>query len=84
MSIPYEILSALEDRYLPSEIVEMLCNIDKEDIREYAVENWICPLCFNGLEIRTWKEPRNEHFGMRVSEEMSELVCCYCNWIEND
>lgn len=83
MSILYELLSALEDRYLPSEIVEILSNLDKDDIRDYAVENMICPLCFNGLEVVTWKESRNEHFGKPVEEEMCELVCS-CGWTEND
>jgi hypothetical protein len=30
----YEVISILEDRYLPEEIVEMLDNIEKEDIKD--------------------------------------------------
>ena len=84
MSI-YEIKENLEDHnYSPSEIIEMLSNITKEDIEEYAKEHFICPKCYGDLKLITYYEPRSEHFGMPVSEEMSELVCEECGWIDSN
>ncbi len=85
MSI-YEIKENLEDHnYSPSEIVEILSNINKEDIEEYAKENFVCPKCYGDLKLITYYEPRSEHFGMPVSEEMSELVCeNECGWVDNE
>jgi len=80
----YEIKEKLEDYYSISEIIEILSNITKEDIEEYAKENFVCPKCYGDLKLITYYEPRSEHFGMPVSEEMSELVCEECGWIDSN
>lgn len=77
----YEVISILEDRYLPEEIVEMLDNIEKEDIKDYAVKNMICPKCYGELVERRWEEDRGECFGKPVIEEISEVLCENCGWV---
>ena len=81
MSI-YEVTSILEDRYLISEIVEFLSNIEKEDIRDYAIKNMVCPICYSNLVIRNYWESRGECFGFPCREEMNELLCENCDWID--
>ena len=77
----YELTSILEDRYLPEEIVEFLSNIEKEDIRDYALKNMVCPKCYGDLVERSYKEDR-EHFGFPCKEEINEILCENCGWID--
>lgn len=81
MSI-HELTSILEDRYLPSEIVELLNNIDKDDLENYAVKNMICPKCCGNLMIHSWRESKGKYFGVPCYEEMTELICEVCDWVE--
>jgi hypothetical protein len=84
MSI-YEIKEKLEDYYSVAEIIELLSNIDKEEIEEYAKEHFICPKCFGDLKLITYYESRGEHFGFPATEEMSKLVCeNECGWVDNE
>lgn len=80
----YELISILEqENYTPLEIVELLKNIDKNDLDDYAVKNMICPICNGDLVTRSWWESRGECFGFPSREEMSQLVCQSCNWVES-
>jgi len=80
MSI-YELTSILEDRYLPEEIVEMLDDIEKDDIKDYAVKNMVCPKCYGELVEKSWEDDR-EHFGFPCKKEMREILCENCDWID--
>ena len=59
-----DIFDMLEERFTPSEIVEMLkCNEDEID--NYALKNHICPSCYCELLVSTWED--------------TELICEGCN-----
>lgn len=79
-----ELISLLEGQLSPEEIVELLNFVlhnyydSKEELSEFALEHNICPKCASPLMIKTWYEPRGEHFGHPCKEAMSELYCEYC------
>jgi ribosomal protein S27AE len=75
-----DLTDILEGSFSPSEIVEMLDNISKYDIENYAVKNNTCPRCYSELSTRNWKENRGECHGFPSYENMSELVCQRCHW----
>lgn len=77
MTVIRELVEVLEERYTLSEIVELLSDFDKEDLQNFAIQNNICPKCFDILTVHKWKEP-SEHFGFPCREEMSELICVGC------
>ena len=75
----YDLINILEiNNYSPLEIVELLNNIDRNDIEDYAIENGICPKCLSEVVIHVWKEARGEAWGVPVEEEMSEFLCEGC------
>jgi len=78
MSNTKELTIILEERYSPSDIVELLDGFSKEDLDEYALDNRVCPRCFSELKVHTWNESRGEQFGFPTEEEMSELRCEGC------
>jgi hypothetical protein len=78
MTVIQELVEVLEERYTLSEIVEMLCDIDKQDIEDYAIGHNVCPRCYSQLELHTWKEARGDYFGSPAFEEMGEIYCLCC------
>lgn len=76
----YDLIEMLEEHdYSTSEIVELLMDIDKTKVEDYAVSKWICPRCFSDLKVHTYKETR-EAWGRPVEEEMSEIYCRNCGY----
>jgi len=78
-----ELIDILEEKYLPSEVVKELKNLDlssfeEEQLREYALNHDLCYECGGDLILHTWKENRNEFWGFPCFEEMSELKCQDC------
>jgi hypothetical protein len=41
----------------------------------------ICPKCYGELVERRWEEDRGECFGKPVIEEISEVLCENCGWV---
>ena len=82
----YDLIDLLEDKLTPAEIVELLNEVfhdfkeSKEELKEYAIGNNICPMCTTQLSVYSWKEDRGEHFGFPAFEEMTELRCPECGW----
>jgi len=73
-----EIIEILEERFSPSEIIEILNDISDEKIEDYAIKNDICVRCGSGLVVHRWKEDRGEFQGFPCFEDMSELCCENC------
>ena len=78
-----ELIDILEEKYLPSEVVKELKNLDlssfeEECVREYALNHDICYECSGELIWHTWNEDRGEFWGSRCYEQMSELKCRDC------
>jgi rubrerythrin len=67
-----------EENYSPSEIVEILSSIDRNDVEEYALQHMICPRCYSRLEIHIWDESRGEYWGFPARETMAEYYCPGC------
>ncbi len=84
-----DLISYLEDKLSPAEIVELLNEViyydeeSKETLRKYAIDNNICPMCASTLSLLKWREDRGEHFGFPAYENMSELYCPECGWKED-
>ena len=81
----YDIINALDNMMSPSEVVETL-NLafrhykrSLQQIKQYALDNNICPKCTCELEVHTWIEDRGECHGYPTKEYMSEKVCPNCN-----
>lgn len=74
-----ELLEYLRERYSVNEIVELLNDFDEEYLKDYAIDNDICPRCGGDLYLHRWDESRGEHFGFPCKEPMSELKCESCS-----
>lgn len=72
------LINILEETYTPAEIIEMLNSIDKIDIENYALDNYICPICCGELIVHKYKERRPDYWGSPAYEEMCDLVCERC------
>lgn len=81
MTAIQELVEVLEERCTLLEIVELLSDFDKEDLQDFAIQNNICPKCFDILTVHKWKEIRGEYFGFPCEEEMSEFICQGCGSI---
>lgn len=76
-----DIIELLEENdFTSSEIVEILMNLDKSKVEDYAISKGICPICFSDLGVHTWKESRGEFWGFPCHEEMSETYCQNCGY----
>lgn len=75
------LIEILEEIYTPSEIVELLVNIDKNEIEDYALNHMVCTRCYSCLKMVRWREPRGEAYGVPAFEEMLEFHCDYCGKI---
>ena len=76
----YDLIEMLEENdFTSSEIVELLMDIDKTVVEDYAIKKWICPRCYSDLKVHTYKEPR-EGWGRIVEENMSEIYCRNCGY----
>ena len=78
-----EIIEILEERFLPSEVVMRLKELDlssfeEEIVKEYSLNHDICYECGGELVWHTWEESRGEFWGFPCEEEMSELRCVSC------
>ncbi len=80
----YDLIEILEERYSPSEIVELLNDFDESKLKDYAIEHDVCIKCYGNLVIHRYKEDRGEFWGFPCSEEMSELICECCNSVYPD
>lgn len=82
-----DLIYILKEHLSPAEIVELLNYVlssyydSKEKLKEFALENNICPKCACELSINLWKEPRGEYFGFSSYEIMSEFQCECCGSI---
>jgi len=78
-----DLISILEqENYTSQEIVEMLDNVDKNTLENYAVDNMICIKCYSDLVTKSIKEDRGEHFGFPSFETMAVLECKKCGWVD--
>lgn len=77
-----ELFEILEKDLNPMEIIELLNEFDREKLITYAVKNNICPKCCSQLKVHGWKESRGDYFGFPSYEEMFELRCNDCGWID--
>lgn len=78
-----ELIDILKERFLPSEVVMRLKELDlssfeEEELKRYALDNDVCYECGNELVWHTWNEDRGEFWGFPCKEEMSELTCRVC------
>jgi len=73
-----ELLEYLKERYSPSEIVELLNEFDEDQLRDYALENDVCPRCGGEIYTHRWEE-KHEVWGAICFEPLSELKCSVCN-----
>lgn len=80
-----EIIEILKRNFKPVEIVEILNDFtfNQEELDNYAIEHEVCPKCYSELVIHSWKEDRGQYFGFPVEENMSELRCEECGWVED-
>ncbi len=73
-----ELIEYLRERYTPSEIVELLNEFDEDILKDFAIENDVCPRCAGELILHRWDE-KHEYWGAIVFEPLSELRCSNCD-----
>lgn len=73
-----DLIEVLEsNNFTPSEIVELLSSVDKNEIEDYALEHMICTRCYSCLKMVRWREER-EYMGSITYENFLEFQCDYC------
>jgi transcription elongation factor Elf1 len=77
-----DLIDILKEKLTPAEIVELLKEYypTQYELDNYAIENFVCPICYNRLISKNLYEPM-EYFGMQVTEEIIKLECENCGFV---